>query len=499
MGILISSKSTANRHGAFAIEVQPPLAVRATGTGVVAHVAQFPWGPVGSVYTPTSYKNALDTFAPAGMSRTGSGYLGLAQKGWPSLRIVRVLGPTAVKAFVMLTSAAPANIIRLELKYHGTAGNSVVATVSAASDGDALHFNLKVEITGATGVTTDFFQSLNYSGTGADSVPDLTNCYLVGALAKQTSGRPVNGTYVLASGTDGTVTSAEYVGTAGAPDKGISLLETDKSIRHVVADDCGNSLRAAVNAGLKAHAELMGDRFAYLSGNSGQTLSAVKADVASYRSTHVRYADPWHRMFDDTTGAKQLVPTAALLASVKAQLSPSTSDAWKNAEVMAMTRCVVELETDRGDAAGQLTEQGITTLTKEEDGGFTFEAGVVTIAPSEPAKRNATRTAMLIYIATALTKACRSIIDAPNVEANQLDIIRACDTFLAGLKAAQTTDPNHTPHIRDYSIKPLNSTNAQASIDAGDLEVFIEAKTSSAIERLFFSLKVGETVTITAS
>ncbi len=496
MGLFISSKSNATRHGAYGISKQPPSTILPKGTGVVAYAGQFPWGPDGLLFQPSSIKNALDTMAPPGMVRTGSGYLGLIGKAFPSLRIARVIGPTAAKAAVTLASSAPANIVVVTAKYKGTAGNSLSATVANASDGDSNHFDLTVTVTGASGTSSDVFRNLNFSGVGTDSAPDFTNTLLIGAMTKSNSGRPVNGTFSLTAGTDGTVTSSEYVGTLGTGDKGIALFEGDKSITHVVADDCGNSLRAAVNAGLKAHVESMTDRVAWINGNSGLSLSATGTDAATYVSDNVVYVDPWHKIYDDTTGAKQLVAPAIMEASVAAQLSASTSVAWKATEVRKLRAGIVELEQDRGDGAATNTAKGVLTVIKEETGGFTAEAGVLTNAAASPSKKNITRTLMGIYIARSLLASVRETIDAPNVEVNQQDIVQALDTFLAGLKRAKGRDPNHTPHIVDYNITPTSASNSQPEVDAGDLNVDFSVKLSSSIERLFFNFQYGETVSI---
>lgn len=499
MGLFIPSKSVANRHAVYAIEVPPPAAIKAIGTGVAALVGQFPWGPDQALTEAASYKDATNMFAPPASNRLSTGYLAMSGKGWPSLRIVRVLGPTAAKASIALTAAGPTTIVTAQGKYKGTFGNSIVCTVSAASDGDANHFDLKVEATGASGTSTDTFKNLNYSGTGADSAPDFTNSLLLGALTKSNSGRPTNGTYTMAGGTDGTITSAEYVGTAGAPDKGISLLETDKKIGGFCVDDCSNALRAAVNAGIKAHADLMQDRIGFMNGNSGLSISAVRTDVASYRSTNVVYTDVWYYKYDDVTGAKQLIPPSALAMSVTAQVSPSTSPAWKAREVQAMTREVVSLETERGDAAGGNSDAGIMTLIREEEGGFTFEAGYVTYAAVDTSRRSIVRTRMGIYIAKSVVKSLREFIDSPNVEENQQAVIGAIDGFLDSLKKAQKRDPNHTPHIVDYRILPLSETNTAAELAAGDFTVQADIKTPSGIERLFFPVRFGETVQLAAA
>ncbi len=105
MPVFITSSSVARRPDVYAIERTPPATIRATGSSVAALVEQFPWGPPQTVFTPSDYKNLLDTFAPAGMSHLGSGYLSLIKKGFPTIKVVRVLGSTAVKAFATLLTA----------------------------------------------------------------------------------------------------------------------------------------------------------------------------------------------------------------------------------------------------------------------------------------------------------------------------------------------------------------------------------------------------------
>lgn len=498
MGGFVSSVSSVIRHDVFAIERTPPAVIRAAGSGRVWLVGQFPWGPDGVVYAPTDPADRMYKFAPPGMSHTGSGYLATIRKGWADLRIVRVLGSTAAKATKVLQDTA-VNCITVDAKYKGAAGNSINLIVSDATDGDANHFNLKAQVTGSSGTTEDVFENLNYSGVGTNSSPDLTRARLIGAITLSgTPGRPDNGTFAMATGSDGSVTSGDYVGTAGTGDKGIALCETEKGPGMIFVDDCGNSDRDAVNSGLVAHATLMGDRLAILKGDSGNTLAQAQTDVASFRNANAVYADPWVRIYDDVDGTKRLAGPDAFMASVLSQLSPSTSPAWKDPEVIAMLQGIVELETSRGVGAGSNTTQGICTLIAEEDGGFTFEAGVTTIAPSDPRRRSITRSRMGHYMATAVTKSLRSYVDAPNVPLNQNDVVAAVDRFGKGLVSAKDRDPNHTPHLQAWEILDLGAWNEQADLDAGKFYIPANAKTSSAMEQIFFSIAYGETVQITA-
>jgi hypothetical protein len=502
MPVWISSISSTTSHGVFAIEQAPPAQIQAIGTGVAALVGQFPWGPDGAVYEPPSIGEAKATMAPPGMDRLSTGYLSLIAKAWPGLRIVRVLGSTAAKATATLASSTPTNILTVTAKYKGTPGNSMVATVSAASDGDANHFDLAVTITGSSGTTTDTIKNINVSGVGADAYPstdaEKDQLALVGGFTVLAAGRPANGNYTFSGGSTGTINAAAYVGTANSSDKGIALLESDKSVRHVFVDDCGNSLRAAVNAGIAAHCALMGDRCGYVNGDSGvSSMATVRTDAANYSSARIVYADPWVYVFDDVTGSKQLVPGSSFMASVAAQLSPSTSIAWKSEEVQAMLQGIAGLEYVRGMGAAGNTAAGVATFIREEGGGYTIEAGVLTVAPANPAKKNHTRTRIGDYIAVSLAKSLRSNVDAPNVRATWDLIIPPTIAFMEGLKRAQFTDPAHLPHVVDYQLSDVAAANTRASIQSGKLLLPMKVTTSASIEQLVFLLQFGETVTIT--
>lgn len=495
MGGFITSRSLAKRHDVYAEERKPPAIIQAVGTGVAALVGQFPWGPDTTLIKPTSPADRGNIIAPRGMDRTGSGYLSTIQKAFPTLYLARVLGSAAAAASVTLQQAATTDIITITLKYKGTAGNSVDAVVSAASDGDANHFNLRVFVENEDGVTEDIFENLNYSGTGADSDPVLTNALLVGSIVKANDGVPDAGSSDFAGGLDGTIDSGRYIGTPGTGNLGMALFENDKSIRTVFCDDPGNSLRDAVNDALIAHCDLMGDRICVLSGNSGQTASGVQTDVANYRSDKAVYADPWFYQRDER-GTERLIPMTSMAASVIAQTSPSTSPAMKDSVRQSMLRGIVRLETPRGAAAGTNTEAGIMTAIQEETGGWTFEAGVLTIAPSDPAKKRITRTRMGQYIAASVTRSLRSSVDQPNVPILQQDVVNAVDRFMAGLKRARDINPIGLPHVVDYYIAPLDSVNTPESIAAGDFTIPLDVQTSAGMERIFLSVQYGENVVI---
>ncbi len=488
------------RHGVFAIEKKPPALLSPTGTEAACTVGQFDWGPPNVVTLAASPKDLIDTIAPEGVSRSSSAYLGIINKGFPLLYFVRVMGSGAVTASAPLPNATPVTIITVAAKYAGTAANSFTATVADADDADSNHFNLTVSVTGASGTTSETYTNINVSGVGSDTnlVAPFANSLLIGTVTKNAAGRPVNGTVSFGSGTTPAVAASDYVGTQGTGDKGFAQMEGTSAIRQFFTDDPGNTIRAAVNAGMKSHAIYMGDRNAYVNGPSGQSLSAVQADVGNYRTDRVMYMDPWVYIFDEA-GNKTLVPSASFAASVASQLSPSTPISWKDPEVRAMLRGIIALEFDRGQGAGTNTSKGISTFIKEDDGDFSIEADVNAEFPIDASVGYNTRRRMTDYIAITGVKGARPFVDSPNLPGNQQNLLNAFARLLDTLKAnaSDERDPNHTPHVRDWGFGDLTSVNSSSDIDDGNFTIPLNVKDSSGMYRIFININSGTGVQVT--
>lgn len=503
--LIITTRTQATRHGVFAELRTPPAVARAVNPGVACLVDQFPWGPAQQLYTPDTTGDLIQTVAPFGSSHQGAGYLALIRKRYALLKVVRVMAATGTApATYTVNKTGPAALIVITLKYNGTMGNSVTCQVTTATDGDANHFNIIVQLTGATGTTVDKIENYNVSGTGADTDPTtdprFPKCALIGTITKSSSGVPIIASGSFSGGTDGTVAASDYVGTEGTGNRGFALLEGDRSIRQFFVGDPGDSFRAAVNAGAYAHAAFMTDRRACINGPSGQTSAAARTDAALYSSRYVSYADPWLWINDDTTGARRLVPPAPFLASLCSLVSPSTSPAWKSPEMGDLLSGIVALEADRGDAAGLNTAAGVCTFIRELSGGFRLEAGVNTCAPADPAAKRITYVSMAIYIASTLTEAFRPMVDGPNVELTQQRMIDTTVNFLQGLKNNKNNDPEHNPYITDYSIDDLGQFNPANDLSNGDFTLPISVQVDAGMERIFlsFNLTTG-TVLATAA
>lgn len=502
MALFITTKTEAIRHDVYALEKLTPAVITPTGFGVAVLVEQFSWGPSQTLTTPDTRAQLLNMIAPPGMTRTNPGYLAIIRKAFSRLKFLRVLGSAAVTASAAINKTGPVLLITVALKYPGTEGNSVVITTSAATDGDANHFNITASVTGVSGTTSETIHNWNTSGVGTASsltAAQLVSLKLIGGITNNSTGVAILGSTTCSGGTNGTVDATTYVGTAGTGDKGLSKLEGDRTIDHVFTADPGNSIRAAVNAGLKAHADLTTDRCVYLNGNSALTSAQARTDAALYQSQRVVYCDPWVYITDDVTLASQLVPSAPFAASVACQLPPSTSIAWKSDIVGTMLGGIVDLESDRGEGAASNTTAGVLTFIREETGGFRIEAAVTTIAPVTPAKKNLSRTRTGIYIARSVKQSLRPMTDMPNLPIYQQNIVDAITGFMEGMKKNATKeDAVFLPHVLDYAIGDLDAENDQADLDAGEFSVPLDAKTSSAMEKIFLNINYGETVSITA-
>lgn len=501
MGLFVSSSSSIRRHGINGLFRRPPTVIAPVGNGVGAMVGQFAWGPDQALTVPTDVADFLDKFAPDGMSHLTSGYLAVLGKGFPTLKIVRVLASGKAKAAAALTSAGPITQLDLTLKYNGTAGNSCIATVSDASDGVGAHCNIAISVTDARGSTTDLLTNVDNTATTFVS-PNLSSCKLIGTVARHSTNvlRPANGTYTFTGGLDGTITAAEYVGTPGAGNAGLALLETDKSISAVFSDDTGDSIRSAVNTGLLAHAIYCGDRMAFLQGPKGQTVTVAKADKVGFTASRWGYyCGQWAYVYDDVTGAQQYSPASSFAASMACQLSPSTGIAWKSSEAGDMLVNLIGVDMDWGQGVSDAEDAGILALEMEESGGYRFEADCTMATPADPTLKLGTDTRMAIYIAASFARASRSYCDGPNVPFDQIAIVGALQTFMDDLKAAANTDPEHKPFVLDYSIDPLASVNSQSSLANGFFFVPLNYQTGPQMSHIVLSIQGGVGVTIRTS
>ena len=475
------------------------------GTAAAGLVGQFPWGP----HTTTGEESArveiaggadgipdfYKTFAPAGSDRTATGVLAFQAASWPLIYIVRILGTTAAKATsTLIDSGGPTNIVTVTALYKGLLGNSLSAVVSDPTDADANHFKLTVTLTGASGTTTEVYDNLNYSAVGPHSTPDFTTAVLIGAITSLANGRPTNGTFTFTGGLDGTINSTAYIGTPGSPDVGISLLEGEPKIRAVVSDDCGSSLRAAVNAGLIAHAQLLQDRIACCNADSGQTVAQTRAAKAALTAAkEACFVGPWAYIADTVTGAERLVPPGVFIASLITQWPESTAISNRSAETATMLSNIRRLQADFSSSRATNTALGVMTLYRA-DSQFFLESDPTMYYSTDTNLGDLKVQRVTVGIALLFLAKFQRFTDYPNIQTFADVIYAAWRAELQNLENASLTTAALTSFfIEDFStVHPFQATTSDERA-AGLLKFPTVVRVGSSISHMVLFLQSSKT------
>lgn len=497
---VVTSISAAAGRGVFIIYKAVLAAITAVGTGRAAMVAyDLPWGPLDE---ETSYSDAATfrkTFAPAGFTRTGQAYLMATRFPWIDLQIVRILGNAPAKATINAQKAGALDCVQLPAKYFGTGGNGITAVVSAASDANADHFDLTVQkMDAATGLnTTEVYLNVDSTQTDAAYWSGITAASdLLGPLVKSSVGRPVNGTYTLAAGTNGAaVGSANYLGTPGSADKGIALLENDADVSFVFTDDPASGIHAAVMAGIKSHCVFMKDRrVGILMGLPAETVATAKTNVALNKDSHCVYVYPHCKVLDDQ-GNKVVIPLSGPLASFATLLTPHLSCAYKSKDFTKALSNIVELDASTASKSVriELEKVGVMAFEKNKKSGHFSPYNDITTDAVTPLFV----TRMSDYIAFSIAERLEDFRGAPNDTETQEDERTLIKSFLKEMYDNKKIDHIFRPCIDGYEQLPLEATNTQAQLDAGDITHGAKVKIISEQKRIFLSIEAGTSVKVT--
>lgn len=488
-GLFITSPVEARYPGVFALETAPPRVIAGVSSGYIGFVGQFDWGPVQQVVAIESPAHFLNTFAPAGSPRSSTGYYALMRRKKLVLKVVRVLSSDAVAA--SKSDAGTGGNLVSTAKYPGALGNSISRTIAAATDGDAAKRDLTYTLTDSiTGTTVEVYRNV-----AMNSTVDVTNSKLLASIAFSggtMTAWPSNGTANLASGSNGSaLVATDYTGTVGSADKGVALFEgtNGNNVRVVCHDDCGDSIRAAVNTGFVAHAADRGDRIAILEGNQNASWSAVKtALTGSLVTDRDVYNGAWCKVLDDA-GVLRISPLSTFWATAFVNQLPHESHAWWDDKVTDLYAGIEEIyapfATDSPTIKAEATERGICLPVQLASGRF---AALHDRSASQTAGKLFTiRRRITDFLAKSIVAAIPSFVNGPNVVEQQRQLKAQVDAFLttqvkAGVIVAFSTD--------------ITTVNDSTSVAAGGFNIGIDAKTPSVMERITLLLNAGETVTV---
>jgi hypothetical protein len=397
------------------------------------------------------------------------------------------------------------NVLTVPAKYYGVYGNGISVVIAAATNGVANSFNMTISKTdAATGLVTSEF----YPNVDSDKVvDDASNTYwagvtasslLVGGLVKLGAGRPANGTYALAAGSDGAaIASANYLGTPLSGDKGVAVLENDPDISFVFTDDPGAGLLVAVMAGLKSHVVAMKDRrIACLMGNAGETKATAITNAALNKDSHCVYVFPHGKVLDDQ-GNKVTIPLTGPLASFGTLLTPHLSLAYKAAAFTKALANIVELDaaTTVKQTRIDLDKAGVICFEKNPKSGHFSPYNDI----STDAATAVYATRMADFIAFSIAERFEDNKGAPNDDETYEDEATLLKAFLRELEDNRKIDHILRPSILGFEIFPLEAANTQATLDAGDATHSFKVKLISERKRTFLLGEIGTTVKVTPS
>lgn len=400
-----------------------------------------------------------------------------------------------------ILDASGTAVLRLTGKYDGTLLNSSArasVVIAAATDAVANHYKMTVTLTDSvTGTTTEVYDNLQTQATAI--MPSLTSSILLAsaALIETPTTRPLNGTYFFYNGSNGAAcTAADY-------NNGFSNLATTNLVRFVGVDDCGDSIRGAVNVDLQAHVDAKSDRIAGMQGSAANALSAVLTDVANYRDDRVVYCGAWVNVLDDA-GTAQQSPFWTFIASAIANLEPQQSHAWWDDRVTQYYNGVYSVFGTAINVAddgtkNQCTQNGVCLPTRLDSGKWAaLHDRTTNLAVN---KRFTVTRRIKDYLALSIRAGIPGFVNGPNTIDNQRALRNTIDDFLTREvgKGRLAVPPSSAavPNPVAYTIDG-KTQNTAASVAAGQYILVISGTTPAPMEEIIILMNVGNTVVVSA-
>jgi len=223
----------------------------------------------------------------------------------------------------------------------------------------------------------------------------------------------------------------------------------------------------AVQLGMIAHCELMGDRVAILDpppGLNAQQIKEWRVDKAGYDSKYAALYWPWVKVFDPPTGRSVFVPPSGHVAGVWGR-NDDTRGVHK-APANEVIRGAVALETQiTKNEHGLLNPVGINCIRAFPAGGIRIY-GARTLS-SDPAWRYLNVRRLFNYLEESILNGTQWVVFEPNDDALWARIRRTISAFLVnewrrGALFGLTPD-------EAFYVKCDRETNPAEGIDAGQV------------------------------
>ena len=464
--------------------------IEGVGTAVAAFVGMAADGPLNTPTLVTNWSQFTGTF---GDFHNGS-YLahslyGYFNNGGGAAYVVRVGqdGAQTPSARAELTSASRPGLgaYRISAVEPAAAGNDISVEVSNASDGPEEETVKLVVKRG--GKVEETFDNLSIK-RGKQNVATMVNARskLIQIEEIGTAGaverRPAAGTVTLAGGGQAAparLTPDDYIGDP-ADRTGFGGLETIEEITMVAVPDLMAAYQGgvvdlegvqAVQLGMLAHCELMGDRVAILDpppGLNAQQVREWRVDKAGYDSKYAALYWPWVKVFDPSTGQNVLAPPSGHMAGIWAR-----SDAARGvhkAPANEVVRGAIALETNITKSEHDLLNPIGVNCIRTFPGRGVRVWGARTLS-SDPAWRYINVRRLFNYLEESILAGTQWVVFEPNDMDLWARIRRTINAFLLRVWRDGALF-GRLPEEAFY-VKCDEETNPPELVDAGQVTVEI--------------------------
>ena len=502
MPTIVSSASAAGYPGVYAILVSPPRVIRGISLGYIGYIGQFDAGPVFKGYLPQSGDDLVQTFEPKGVPRKKSGWYGLMAQLSAPWFIVGVKGSGYSSASLSKTGTG-GNLV-ITASSPGVWANAMTVALSAASGGDATKRDITVTLTDPTTKTTqEIYRNVSM---GQDMTAAVASSRLLASIAFTGTMTvwPANFSSLMSTGTPGSDGAAPVASDYQAA---LDQLALEGNVRIVVTDDCGDTIRAAVNSNVVTHCTNLYNRVCHITGNKGLDWATTKTDKASYTSELATYYGSWVQVYDDSGTTLVDVPLSIFGAAIRANIpvhwsianhDPQATKYLQNIKGSSASYSVAS-DAIRGEATTNqivLPIQGVGPQPGTRGPWQLLHGRTCNLTSGYQYE---VTTWYRLYLVICLAPQLDPYVNGPNDLDSALEIQGVVNAWLEGEVAlkhlSSSLDSDGVTRLPAFSTD-INGVNTGATMALGDFYISIDGHTPGVRERMFLNVNVGETVSV---
>lgn len=388
----------------------------------------------------------------------------------------------------------------------GLWGNSISWQIAAASNGDATKRDHTFTVTDPiTGTTQETYRNVALNQSMASLLSKsrlLASLTFVGTMTVW----PANGTYTLTNGSDGAaVTAADY-------QAALDQLALEENVTVVVTDDCGDSIRAAVNSNVVTHCANLYNRVCHITGSKSNDWTTTKTDKANYQSELSTYYGAWVQVLDDSGTNLVDVPLSIFSGVIRVNIPVHWSIANHDANATKYLGNIKGISTSVPYSVG-------SKAIRDEATDSQIVLPIQGVGPQPGTRgpwqllhgRDANLTSgyqyecvtwYRIYLLRVLAPQLDAYTNGPNDLTSGLEIQTIVNAWLAGEASAghltQTYDTDGITLLPAFSTDILG-VNSAATLANGEFYIQIDGHHPGVREKIFLLLNVGETVSVRAA